>query len=258
MIKTAKVVIIDDDVLSIEVLKNALLPYEYVQIAATATNAEQGESAVFAHHPDLLFLDIELPASGLQTTTNGLEFLGEIQSRVTWDMRVVFYTSYEKYLLEALRANAFDFLLKPINQSDLSQLLTRFRERRISDLQRLSATKAHDLNERPLLITSVTNEKMVVRPHNIGYFRYNSTRKLWEVMLDDGRGIFLKHNTTADVILNYGAHFIQIHKIYIINLHYLNMIQNAQCVMSYPFHEADSLKVSKVYRKALLDRFYDI
>lgn len=258
MNNTTKVVIVDDDLLSIEVLKNALANYDSVQVVATASDAESGERAIFANRPDLLFLDIELPASAANAMTNGLEFLTYVQPHVTWDMRVVFYTSYEKYLLQALRANAFDFLLKPVNHLELEQLINRFRECRITDMQRLNAVSQHNRKERPLLITSVTNEKVVVRPHNIGYFRYNSARKLWEVFLDDGRSILLKHNTTADIILNYGPNFIQIHKIFIINLHYLSMIQSAQCLMSYPFHEASDLKISKVFRKALLDRFYDI
>ena len=58
-------------------------------------------------HPDLLFLDVELP------DTLGLNLLSEIREDILWDMKVVFYTSYDKYLLQALRESAFDFLLKP-------------------------------------------------------------------------------------------------------------------------------------------------
>ena len=48
-------------------------------------------------HPDLLFLDVELP------DIQGIRLLSEMRDEVLWDMKVVFYTAYDKYLLQALR-----------------------------------------------------------------------------------------------------------------------------------------------------------
>ena len=112
--------------------------------------------------------------------------------------------------------------------------------------------------EKLLLITTIINEKIVLRSRNVGYFRYNSARKLWEVALDDGRCIVLKHNTTAEIILAYGPEFVQIHKTFIINLRYLNLIQGNLCLMLHPFEHVKELKISKLYRKKLLECFYDL
>ena len=245
-----RVVIIDDDKPSVDVLAGALKGFPQVEVVAVACNSTDGEAAVLAHKPKLLFLDIELP------NANGMDFLAGMRQKLTWQMRVVFYTSYERYLLQALRMQAFDFLLKPVDRKELERLLERYGE----EAKALPAALA-DMpggSEKLLSVTTIINERVVLRSRNIGYFRYNSGRKLWEVVLANSRRVVLKHNTTAEVILAYGPEFVQIHKTFIINISYLNLIQGNQCLMLPPFEDVDELKISKLYRKKLLDCFYDL
>ncbi|WP_455587370.1 LytR/AlgR family response regulator transcription factor [Bacteroides sp.] len=246
-----KVIIIDDDKPSVTVLVNELKAYQDVTIIATAFNSHNGEQAILKHKPQLIFLDIELPG------INGLEFLAALRSKIDWEVNVIFYTSYEKYMLQALRMQAFDFLLKPVNKDDLLLAMNRYYLSR-KNAQPSPISSIHYPTDKPLLITTITNDKIILRPQNIGYFRYNSERKLWEIVLDDFRHVILKHNTTAEVILNYGAEFIQTHKTYIININYLSMIQENTCIMLYPFNTVTELKVSKMYRKKLFDKFYNL
>ena len=109
-----------------------------------------------------------------------------------------------------------------------------------------------------ILITTITNDKLIVRAENIGFFKYDSERKLWKVILNNLQHFILKHQTTADTILNYAPEFIQIHKSYIININYLYMISENSCTLLPPFNKVSELRVSKVYKKKLLDRFYDL
>ena len=215
-------VIVDDDNPSIRLLADRLKAYPDVRVVATAGNGEEGWNTVLRYKPDLLFLDVEL------SDTSGLEFLSSLDRHIDWDMKVVFYTSYEKYLLPALRLQAFDYLLKPVSDSELS------------------------------LIMTITNDKLIVRAENIGFFKYDSERKLWKVILNNLQHFILKHQTTADTILNYAPEFIQIHKSYIININYLYMISENSCTLLPPFNKVSELRVSKVYKKKLLDRFYDL
>lgn len=246
-----KVIIIDDDKPSATVLSNELKVYQDVTVIATAFNSHDGKQAILKHKPQLIFLDIELP------DINGLEFLATLRSKIDWEMSTIFYTSYDKYMLQALRMQAFDFLLKPVNKDDLLLVMNRYYLSK-KNAQSAPVSSLHYPTDKPLLITTITNDKVILRPQNIGYFRYNSERKLWEIILDDFRHVILKHNTTAEVILNYGAEFIQIHKTYIININYLSMIQESACVMLYPFNTVTELKVSKIYKKKLFDKFYDL
>ena len=246
-----KVIIIDDDKPSVTVLTNELKAYQDVNVIATAFNSHDGEQAILKHKPQLIFLDIELPG------INGLEFLAALRPKIDWEMSTIFYTSYEKYMLQALRMQAFDYLLKPVSKDDLLVAMNRYYLNK-KNTKLPPVLPPHYPIDKPLLITTITNDKVILRPQNIGYFRYNSERKLWEIILDDFRHVILKHNTTAEVILNYGAEFIQIHKTYIININYLSMIQDSTCIMLYPFNTVTELKVSKIYKKKLLDKFYNL
>lgn len=248
-------VIIDDDRASIQVLADRLKAFPEVRLVATAGNGEEGRNTVVRHKPELLFLDVEL------SDTTGLEFLASIDERIDWEMKVVFYTSYEKYLLPALRLQVFDFLLKPVNDSELSLIMDRFllaREESHRQSSQPVPPRPLQPSAQSILITTITNDKLIVRSENIGYFKYDSERKLWKVVLNSLQHFILKHQTTADTILNYSPDFIQIHKSYIININYLYLISENSCTLLPPFNKVSELKVSKMYKKKLLDKFYDM
>lgn len=249
--KRIRVVIIDDDPLAVKVLSNALDEFDYIEIVAESCHLRQAKDLLMDYKPDLLFLDVEFP------NMTGLDFLSSVKADIDWPMKTVFYTAFEQYMLQALRLQAFDYLVKPLIPSDLNQLMERL-SLQMDDKSIEKLPLSPDCTEKPLMVTSATNGKVVLRVCNIGYFRYNSQRKLWEIVLDSQQCIALKHNTTADTILNYNPDFVQIHKIYIININYLSLIQDNSCIMAAPFNEVTELKIGRNYRKALLDRFYDL
>ena len=117
-----KVVIVDDERTAIDALRRELGAYQEFEIKGTASNGAKGKKMIMELRPDLLFLDVELP------DVLGLNLLSEIRDEVLWDMKVVFYTSYDKYLLQALRESAFDFLLKPFETEDLKIVIERYRK----------------------------------------------------------------------------------------------------------------------------------
>ena len=82
-----KVIIIDDEKAAIETLRRDLEVQADLEIKGTAGNGAKGKKLIMDIHPDLLFLDIELP------DIQGIRLLGEIREQVLWDMKVVFYTA---------------------------------------------------------------------------------------------------------------------------------------------------------------------
>ena len=89
-----KVVIIDDERSASDALRRELEPYREFEIKGIASSGAKGKKMIMELHPDLLFLDVELP------DILGLNLLSEIKDDVLWDMKVVFYTSYDKFLVE--------------------------------------------------------------------------------------------------------------------------------------------------------------
>lgn len=252
-----KTIIIDDDLPSVEILAEGLKGYSDVELAGTATTLEQGVVLIEEHRPDLVFLDIEFPGN------NALDLADRLQA--TGKMKIVFYSSYRKYLLKALRLQVFDFLLKPFDASDLALILHRYRlsERVAQPSYGLTALTQQPMaidgsEQRNITVTTVTNDKIILSANNIVYFRYDNQRKLWEVVLNNLERYMLKRHTNADTILNYGSGFVRTHKAYIVNTSYLAVITQSECRLLPPLDHISEIKISKNYRRDLLDRFYDI
>lgn len=130
-----------------------------------------------------------------------------------------------------------------------------------TDIQRYKTTLEHlrtiyNLSHRkPLLIRIFTGDLRVLYSNDIGYFRYTSKKKSWEMALADGSFIRLKRYLRAEDLCTYNDNFIQIHQSYVINLHYLHMIKDRSCILSPPFQATKGLPISQKHRKSLLVRF---
>lgn len=266
-----KAVIIDDDAASVSVLAKALTERGDVILCGTADNLSDGEHLVGLHTPDLLFLDMEFPDS------NGLEWYEN--ANLPANTRIVFYTCYKRYIHDALSLRVFDFLLKPFDPADLDVIIMRFRSlppnvggrndcqfdsRHAFDIpgrmtvNLAGATAGNHSHGRPLAITSVINSKIIVNPAEIVYFRYLSDRKIWECVFSNLKRIILKKQTTAETILAYGSDFVRTHKHFIVNMRYVGIISGNDCILLPPLDSITEIKISKSYRRDLLDRFYDI
>lgn len=249
-----KIVIIDDDELAIDNLVSELKAYPRFSVDGIARNGVSGKKIIFKTMPDLLFLDIELP------DMQGLDLLNLIRNDITWNMQIIFYTAYNKYMLDAIRGSAFDYLLKPIDKIELCAMLKRFTEKNI-ELQAQSIPSHIQLRglaplEETIIIPSPTNDLQFMRPENIGFFKYNSERKQWEVYLNNtSASTFLRKAITAEQILSSSSSFIQVHQSYIININYLVMIKDKKCVFYPPFDKVHDLQISKLYLKKLQERF---
>lgn len=250
---TIKVVIVDDDLPSVEVLRNTLESFPDVEVCECASNITDGRRAIISHKPDLVFLDIEFPDS------SGLDIFDNLKGLPA--TRFVFYTLYSKYFHQALKLRAFDYLLKPFDPEEVRLILDRYRL-----AGRLPGLTASDVCQslpmrpelQPIAITTITNDKVIVPPGGILFFKYDSERKIWEVILSTLQRYILKRHTTAELILSYGNDFVRTHKAYIINISYLALISGNECRLLPPFDNITEIKISKNYKRQLLDRFYDI
>lgn len=106
------------------------------------------------------------------------------------------------------------------------------------------------------MVMTPTGDLRFLRASEIGYFRYLSNRKIWEVALTNGTFLPLRRSTTADQLCAQNPGFIQIHQSYIINMRYLIMVQDNRCIMYPPFDKVDELQVSKKFKKEMMDRFF--
>ena len=245
-----KVVIVDDDDVALENLSFELWKDARFSLEGTARNGRKGKKLIMKVQPDLLFLDVEMP------DMTGLELLQEIRDYVSWNMRVVFYTAYDKYMIQAIREAAFDYLLKPFDERDLKEILTRFTQQVETTGQRVSFPVGNPMHTgQTFIVFTPTNDMRALRPAEIGFFRYCSERKQWEVVLNDQLPLALRRGMTAEQITSFSPCFVQIHQSYIINIDYLMLIRDNRCVLYPPFDKITELLVSKKFKKELQERF---
>lgn len=242
-------VIVDDDDVSLENLDFSLRKDTRFQVEGVARNGKQGKKVITKVRPDLLFLDVEMP------DMTGMELLQDIRDSISWNMKVVFYTAYDKYMIQAIRESAFDYLLKPFEEQDLQDILERFVRQKEADSRIVpyAGTPLHA--GQTFIVFTPTNDMRALRPAEIGFFRYCSERKQWEVILSQQPPLVLRRGMTAEQIIQYSPCLVQIHQSYIINIDYLMIIKDSKCLLYPPFDKVDELLVSKKYKKELQDRF---
>lgn len=247
-----KVVIIDDERSAVESLIRGLSSYPEFEIKGTASNGVKGRKMVMEQRPDLLFLDVELP------DLLGFRLLSEMRDEVMWDMKVVFYTAYNKYLLQVLRESAFDCLLKPFEAEDLEIVIERYRKTLETTKPLQSFTSSVDAfmpSRSTFMISTVTGFRLL-HLEDIGLFEYLREKRQWQVTLANQSKLNLKNNTRAEDIVGYSESFVRISQSIIINVGYLALINGKQCQLFPPFSSRNDLTVSRGFMKDLQDRFY--
>jgi two-component system LytT family response regulator len=103
-----------------KVLKSLLAQYcPDVMVCAEADDITSGQEMIEAFRPDLVFLDIEMPGG------SGFKLLNNIKDI---DFEVVFITAYEQFAIKAIRHDALDYLLKPVDPKELVAAVEKVKE----------------------------------------------------------------------------------------------------------------------------------
>ncbi len=111
--RTLRAIIVDDEDLARQVLREYLESHEEIEIVKECANGFEAVKAITEMNPDLVFLDIQMPK------LNGFEVLELIEKRPT----VIFTTAFDEYALKAFEVHAVDYLLKPFSQQRLDEAL---------------------------------------------------------------------------------------------------------------------------------------
>lgn len=103
-----RVLIVDDEQLAREMLREMLQGDEQVTIVGESTNGREAVESIRATNPDLLFLDVQMPELG------GFEVLEALgKDRIP---HIIFVTAFDHYAVRAFEVHALDYLLKPFDQ----------------------------------------------------------------------------------------------------------------------------------------------
>ena len=271
-----KVVIVDDEPQSIHRLQNDLATQDDFEVIATSSSAVSAKNLVMSVQPDVLFIDVEMPGQ------TGLEVLQSLREEMPMELIVVFYSAFDKYMIEALRASAFDFLLKPYQQEELELIVGRIRQKMKDgkDGDEKESSAAPDSSSCPsasamasqktlelagvnaLLPTSAKrlaiqtiSGLLMLKPDDVFSCTFDEATHLWQLKLSNGQIYKLKKQATAKTILSMSPSLAQVRQDCIINLDYLLCIENytLRCIFSPPFDQ-EEITVSRRCYKAVKDQ----
>lgn len=179
----------------------------------------------------------------------GLEFLEEISSFGYKEMCVVFYSAFDKYMIDALRASAFDYLLKPFKKEELDNIINRTKEKVLSGIGNFEQVKYQTLNlDRRFAVHTVSGLQLL-NEMEILYFEFINNQRYWQLTHTNLSHSKLLTNTTSKDILKMTPSLIQISKDYIININYLSSIENKtyRCLLYPPFNNLEIYASRRYY-----------
>ncbi len=205
-------VIVDDEAKALESLSWELTNLsDEVKIIASFTDAHKALDYLEANTPDCLFLDIEMPIM------DGFQFIKNLKNK---DFPVVITTAYNQYALKALKNEAIDYLLKPIDSDDLHDTITKIkkynaRNLSASRLERILVNfNAKSLNRK---ITINTDGKLLfLEADEILYAESDGNYST--LYLEDGQKIVLTKKLKEVTKMLPQDYFFRIHNSYVVNL----------------------------------------
>jgi two-component system LytT family response regulator len=160
-----KAVIIDDEKDAIKSLSIIINEYcEGVELIGTANSALSGIKLINELSPDLVLLDVEMPGG------TGFDLLEGTANR---DFLVIFTTAYEHYSIRAIRANANDYLMKPIDIDELVAAIENAKSQlnfnqSLKNKNLLATVKSEKLTKIPI---SMKNEYLLLDLEDIQFIK---------------------------------------------------------------------------------------
>jgi two-component system LytT family response regulator len=157
MTSTLKAIVVDDEQPAREVLMQCIRDFcPEVEVVAECSSAKEAYQAIREHHPELVFLDVEMPKG------SGFDLL-EMFHPVFF--HVIFVTAFSDYAVQAFRYAAVDYLLKPLKVNELVEAVSRARNGVSTAAQHISLLlenyRASDHNNRKLAISSTKGFDLV-------------------------------------------------------------------------------------------------
>jgi two-component system LytT family response regulator len=230
-------IIIDDELGPRENLKLVIDEYcPELNCLATADSALAGKRLIEELNPDVVFLDVDMPV------LDGFDFLETLPKR---NFLLVFVTGYEEYAINAIKVNAVDYLVKPINIDELQKCAKRL----LSKKGEFSSN--NNFNRKEKVVIPQPNGFITLEADDI--VRLEGEDCYTHIYLNDNKKITVSktlkqfENALAEDV------FFRIHKSHIINLKYFKEFTHLDggfAVLS----DGTKLEISRRRQKEFIDK----
>lgn len=223
---------------------------ENVNIAGIAKSVAEARILLSQQSIDLIFLDIAMPGE------NGFELIGQAKES---NAHVIFTTAYDQYALKAIKANALDYLLKPIDIDELKEAVEKA-DQYIS-LKKNGINRNESLQNLAQQLQDKKEIRKISLPNGQGY-SLTSVSDIVHIAADSNYSVFYLYNgekiTVSKVLKEYEEilpehQFIRVHKSSIINLDYV-LDYNSRNGLEVSLKNGDRIAVSRRRASDFLDK----
>lgn len=208
-------ILVDDEKNNSEILREILKRYcPQVDVVTVCTDITSAAQQIETLKPDLVFLDIQMPNG------SGFDLLDRIQQK---NMEVIFVTAYDNFLLKAIRYSALDYILKPVNITELVNAVNRaekrIADRSINDQLQLLLSNMQRPTQTQKIAIPVKDEYIFVTVSDI--VRLEANGAYTEIFTNDNKSFLTSKNMKEYEDLLPDTMFCRVHHAHIINMNFV-------------------------------------
>jgi two-component system LytT family response regulator len=209
-------ILIDDERHSLDSLDIMIKKHcPALNVLELCRGAKAGIEAIRTHKPDFVFLDIDMPIM------NGFELLNEVRD-IPFD--VIFATAYDEYAVRAVKVSAMDYLLKPIDKTELKSAVQKVIDKR---------NKEDSQAKLDVLLTNIQNSKdgfcKLAIPTSTGLDFVDINNIIYciadgsytSIHMEDGHKYIISKTLKEMTGLLDNSMFFRSHQSYLVNLNYI-------------------------------------
>jgi two-component system LytT family response regulator len=210
-----KALIIDDENRTRELIAKMITSFGFdIEAIPVGENVQSGIKAIEEIKPDIVFLDIQMPDG------TGFDVLRSVKNK---NFEVVFITAHEEFAIKAIKFSALDYLLKPIDPSELRAAVERA-IKAVDDKKEDSQFDALQNNIQPnqkrRLVLKTQESVFVVELHEI--IRCEADRNYTSFFLVGGKKILVSKTLKDYETLLSSHNFLRVQQSHLINLDYVD------------------------------------
>jgi two-component system LytT family response regulator len=203
-------ILIDDDESNLSAMSEKLHKHcPEIVIIGLCDNGKDGINAIDSLHPDVVFLDIEMPVM------NGFLMLQQLTYK---DFQLIFVTAYDHYAIKAIRYCAIDYLVKPADIDELKAAVLKAVENKnkLSTATQLDVLHEYIKKKQHKRIPIPTAEGLqFINVEDIIYLL--ASNNYTNIFLEKAQKILVSRTLKEFEDLLPSEHFIRIHHSSIIN-----------------------------------------
>lgn len=214
-----RAIIIDDEPLARMIVQEYLQSYPNITVLQECNDGFEGIKAIQQYHPDLIFLDIQMPK------INGFEMLEVADNPPD----VIFTTAFDEYAIRAFEAHAVDYLLKPFSKDRFDKAVRKWLDRfaghqaatEASTQEALLETASSSPTQQQRIVVKTAGKIKIIPLEDIHYLEASDDY----VKIHTHNGAFLKNRTMSyfEQVLDPNR-FVRTHRSYIINVQQVTRI----------------------------------